>query len=982
MTKKTNASSKKKPAAADPLEALIEATDIAAKQPAKPRASRAGAAKSAVKGPAKKTATTAKSKAKAAKPKTTSVKPAAAQPKPIKPKAVPRPAPAPPAVPVTTLMTRIRRVLYSVRLHRIFAAGSLVILLVTTVFWSLLSARLQQANADQVVDAYLFQDHAVFQGANFPGAHSFLLKWPLFALMARIGFSPVIYHVATVCMTLAAVGFLAYLLWRACRRPAVFGTVCLALASVLLLVPAQPYPGALLPVNMAMTTARNLEYVAFAAALLLASRLRMYHWTKYLLPGAILTILIASDKLFAVLAVGAGMFALALAVLRRQRQEAAVAGYWIITSVVAFAASTILLLVLSLTGITNIVGGDTATPFSPVTSLKQVTLGAVYGMAGLLTNFGANPVHGTVILQRLPHDLLAALGSWAAPAYILNLIILMACLYGTVRVLAARPAAAPGESPSTMRRSLILLVGAALASLMVFVATDHYYPVDARYLTISLFALAVGGAAYVRSVRLKPAYMVAAAALVAVVLPVSAAVSWREYHQGEQAGAPRASIAAAVSDQLERHHIGRLIGNYWDITPAKSDHGRGLTVSPLSDCVAPSRALSSQAWYKPSGRTATAYLAVKDGSPYAGPDYTHAQSSPTYGGCSLARIVSSYGTPSERIPLGNSKSRHTETPDALLLLYPQGIEAARALQRRAASEVQSVVQPLGPRPLIPLSDSGACAEGTTLQVVAHQDDDLLFMTPDLMNIHARGRCLRTVYLTAGDAGEQVAYWGSREKGAKAAYASLYKSPNAWNDETQMVAGKPVTVSTLAGSPGVSLVFLRLPDGNLHGEGFPGHKYGSMSRLISDVSTTIQSVDQINYSKQDLNSVLLSIMNTDATDEIRTLGSDDWTDGDHPDHHAAGKLVEEVGAQYDRPHSITHYLGYPDKVLPVNLSEDDMTAKQSIFLAYAKFDGAVCQTAYECLNTFTYGHYLQRQYPLPLPAPEPEAPPAEPAAVTP
>src|SRR6185312_9835461 len=43
------------------------------------------------------------------------------------------------------------------------------------------------------------------------------------------------------------------------------------------------------------------------------------------------------------------------------------------------------------------------------------------------------------------------------------------------------------------------------------------------------------------------------------------------------------------------------------------------------------------------------------------------------------------------------------------------------------------------------------ARGSYLQIVAHSDDDLLFMNPDLSNTIRAGRPTTTVYLTAGEA---------------------------------------------------------------------------------------------------------------------------------------------------------------------------------------------------------------------------------------
>ena len=46
----------------------------------------------------------------------------------------------------------------------------------------------------------------------------------------------------------------------------------------------------------------------------------------------------------------------------------------------------------------------------------------------------------------------------------------------------------------------------------------------------------------------------------------------------------------------------------------------------------------------------------------------------------------------------------------------------------------------------------ASPQGPTLAIVAHEDDDLLFITPGVLRAIRSGSAVRTVYLTAGDDG--------------------------------------------------------------------------------------------------------------------------------------------------------------------------------------------------------------------------------------
>jgi LmbE family N-acetylglucosaminyl deacetylase len=59
---------------------------------------------------------------------------------------------------------------------------------------------------------------------------------------------------------------------------------------------------------------------------------------------------------------------------------------------------------------------------------------------------------------------------------------------------------------------------------------------------------------------------------------------------------------------------------------------------------------------------------------------------------------------------------------------------------------------------------------TKMVIVAHQDDDLIFQNPALLEAIAAGDCVRTVFVTVGNAGLGEAYWREREEGSRAAYA--------------------------------------------------------------------------------------------------------------------------------------------------------------------------------------------------------------------
>lgn len=131
-----------------------------------------------------------------------------------------------------------------------------------------------------------------------------------------------------------------------------------------------------------------------------------------------------------------------------------------------------------------------------------------------------------------------------------------------------------------------------------------------------------------------------------------------------------------------------------------------------------------------------------------------------------------------------------------------------------------------------------------MQIVAHQDDDLLFMNPDLQNVINTGSPITTVFLTAGEADrdpgdpkdhEQAGqvdtevcgndqsvdreyYADCRARGSMAAWARMAGASTdaPWTRTALRVSdgtgwSRNVEVDTLDSSPHVRLVFVNLPD---------------------------------------------------------------------------------------------------------------------------------------------------------------------------
>lgn len=319
-------------------------------------------------------------------------------------------------------------------------------------------------------------------------------------------------------------------------------------------------------------------------------------------------------------------------------------------------------------------------------------------------------------------------------------------------------------------------------------------------------------------------------------------------------------------------------------------------------------------------------------------------------------------------PVPTRARRRTVIYMVLASVFLGSVWTVGAQQRNVPSVILAASLPIESLQLL---ENGGCTTSTTiLNIVAHQDDDLLFMNPNLLQHIRRGDCVRTIYVTAGDAGQNSQYWIRREKGSRAAYDSLLgdESSGAWTTQTIKLADTAfVTVVSPRDNRRISLVFMRLADGAISGEGFDSMGNESLSGLIADTIPAIHSVDgQSKYTSQQLTDALLLLMKAFQPTEINSLATSD--EGrifrDHSDHMTVGRYAWDAYQLYSDQINlvpINFYVGYSVREWPENVTSDDLDRKTAAFKAYGQFDGAACHIMVLCGREPTYWAYLHRQY---------------------
>ncbi len=260
----------------------------------------------------------------------------------------------------------------------------------------------------------------------------------------------------------------------------------------------------------------------------------------------------------------------------------------------------------------------------------------------------------------------------------------------------------------------------------------------------------------------------------------------------------------------------------------------------------------------------------------------------------------------------------------------------------------------------PADDPAGATEVAYLQVVAHHDDDILFMNPDVRDAVRSGRRLMTVFVTAGEAEVPDAngYSASRQAGARAAYARMAGVPDEWDGAAMdLVGGRVGERYTLKAKPQVTLVFLNLPeDADPRADG----GRGALRRLWEDRAGGVVKVDTLTptggkmpepstYTGNALIRVLVKLMDGFRPTVLRVQDSDPDPDypqwqpwHDHPDHVMSARFAEEAARVYQRSPKrprlvVVGYRDYNIDQAPVNLSPDQQNEKISDFAAYQAHD---------------------------------------------
>ncbi|WP_222262827.1 hypothetical protein [Modestobacter marinus] len=218
-------------------------------------------------------------------------------------------------------------------------------------------------------------------------------------------------------------------------------------------------------------------------------------------------------------------------------------------------------------------------------------------------------------------------------------------------------------------------------------------------------------------------------------------------------------------------------------------------------------------------------------------------------------------------------------------------------------------------------------------VCAHTDDALLFRGEGLFtDLHTPDVKTVQIVLTADDAGRTDGWWEAHEAACIESMAGTL-TPGPPTSTQLTVSGHSIQRYT---GPTWAFYALRLPDGNVDGDGFDSTDHRTLGKLQSGEISSLPAIDESTTydSWDDLVATLRGIVASErgsmrpwvnTADHDRTLNP-----GDHPDHYAG---AEAVLAFADDDLDRLWWVSYDVRDRPANLTGYAHDIKWFLFRLY-------------------------------------------------
>ncbi|WP_327252448.1 PIG-L family deacetylase [Streptomyces sp. NBC_01244] len=299
-----------------------------------------------------------------------------------------------------------------------------------------------------------------------------------------------------------------------------------------------------------------------------------------------------------------------------------------------------------------------------------------------------------------------------------------------------------------------------------------------------------------------------------------------------------------------------------------------------------------------------------------------------------------------------------------------GVTGALAVASGQQTAADSVPGPASTA-VLPVSATA----GAVVQIVAHPDDDLFFMNPDVSRSLAAGTPLTTLYLTSGEAdglnqakgpgvkdpeqpSDRGHYAEARQNGIRSAYAQMATGDRTspWRRTSIPTAGGGhAELDVLLAKPHINLVWLQMREARAavfdSPQSMRGLWNGRIPALVPQLTAGTPVRQPFTYTKDQVIAAISGILERYKPTTIRMqdptpgrfVGSGKLTD--HQDHMYGARFAQAGAASYaarvpvgQRPRfTVQSYLGYLNGTLPHSLDPQTAATKIGYLKTYGWHD---------------------------------------------
>ncbi len=246
------------------------------------------------------------------------------------------------------------------------------------------------------------------------------------------------------------------------------------------------------------------------------------------------------------------------------------------------------------------------------------------------------------------------------------------------------------------------------------------------------------------------------------------------------------------------------------------------------------------------------------------------------------------------------------------------------------------------------------APADTLIVIAHFDDDMIFMQPELLDALAAGS-VTTVYVTSGDPVKGDDHADATFAAARTAYSAVLGASD-WDCGYVPVAGAPAHHCRLGA---VSLIALDIPDGGIEGTGTD-----SLLHLVEGDVRAVPILGHVGGSAtvDSLTGELAELIAVTQPSQIHALDVGATHGRDHSSHLMSSSFALWGAARIGYAGAIRWHRGYNVATEAITLDGDAFTepARMLSYFEACYFDFAPCGSPAPKLDMAEQA-WMQRQY---------------------